>query len=354
VSHDGAPDDVRLSVIVVTYNSADAVKRCLPALASQLSPRDELIVVDNGSRDGTVEAVATAAPRAQVLRSATNPGYSGGCNAGAAAASGDLLVLLNPDALPAPGFAQAIRRPALEHRGWAAWMGLVTMDGGRRINTSGGVVHFTGIAWAGDAGRPVEEVPPGPVEVSFVSGACLCIPLETWRRHQGFAPGFFMYCEDVELSCRLRLEGGTLGLEPRARVDHDYTFVKGAAKWRLLERNRWATLVRTYPAPLLLALAPALAVCELAMLPIAAAGGWLPSKLAAIADTLSAVGRLRAERAEVQARSRIGAVEFARLLTPELGSVYLGAIGRLVPLRWAMRAYWQAALALLRTLERRT
>ncbi|MEA2308540.1 MAG: N-acetylglucosaminyl-diphospho-decaprenol L-rhamnosyltransferase, partial [Thermoleophilaceae bacterium] len=159
---DGAPDDVRLSVVVVTYNSAGAVRRCLPALASQLGPRDELIVVDNASRDETVEAVAIAAPKAHVLRSVANLGFSGGCNAGAAAAHGDLLVLLNPDALPAPGFAEAIRRPWLERRGWAAWMGLVTMDGGRRINTSGGVVHFTGIAWAGDAGRPVEEVPPGP------------------------------------------------------------------------------------------------------------------------------------------------------------------------------------------------
>ncbi|MEA2350915.1 MAG: hypothetical protein QOG86_1856 [Thermoleophilaceae bacterium] len=350
---DGAPDDVRLSVVVVTYNSAGAVRRCLPALASQLGPRDELIVVDNASRDETVEAVAIAAPKAHVLRSVANLGFSGGCNAGAAAAHGDLLVLLNPDALPAPGFAEAIRRPWLERRGWAAWMGLVTMEGGQRINTSGGVVHFTGIAWSGDAGRPVAEAPPGPVDVPFVSGACLAIPLETWRRHEGFAPGFFMYCEDVELSLRLRLEGGTLGLEPGARVDHDYAFVKGAAKWRLLERNRWATLVRTYPAPLLALLAPALALCELALLPIAAAGGWLPSKLAAIADTLRAVGRLRAERAAVQAGRRIGALEFARLLTPDLASVHLGPIGRLRPLRWAMRAYWQATLALLRSLERR-
>jgi GT2 family glycosyltransferase len=297
--------------------------------------------------------VATVAPQAQVLRNASNLGFSGGCNEGAAAARGDLLVLLNPDALPAAGFARAIRRPWLERRGWAAWMGAVTMDGGRKINTAGGVVHFTGIAWAGAAGRPVEELPSGPVEVPFVSGACLAIPLDTWRRHGGFAPGFFMYCEDVDLSLRLRLEGGILGLEPAARVDHDYAFAKGAEKWRLLERNRWATLVRTYPAPLLAASFPAVVLCELALLPIAAAGGWLPSKLAALADTFRAAGRLRRERAAVQAGRRVGPVEFARVLTPDLSSVYLGPVGRLPSLRWAMRAYWYAVLALMRVLESR-
>ena len=56
-----------------------------------------------------------------------------------------------------------------------------------------------------------------------------------------------MYHEDVDLSLRLRLAGGRLGVEPAAVVDHDYEFAKGAAKWRLLERNRWATIVRCYP-----------------------------------------------------------------------------------------------------------
>ena len=67
---------------------------------------------------------------------------------------------------------------------------------------------------------------------------------------------FFLYHEDVDLSLRVRLAGGELGVEPAARVDHDYEFEKGADKWRYLERNRWATLIRTYPAALLAAAGP--------------------------------------------------------------------------------------------------
>jgi GT2 family glycosyltransferase len=344
-----APAPVRLSVVVVTHNSREAVTRCLPRLVEQLDEGDELVIVDNASSDGTLEAVSQAAPGARVLRSGENLGFAGGCNAGAGMARNPLLLFLNPDALPAPGFADAIRRPWQDGRGWAAWMGVVTMDGGERVNTTGGVAHFTGIAWSGEAGRPVAEVvPPGPVEVSFVSGACLAIPRDEWRRRGGFDRDFFMYCEDVDLSFRLRLAGGRLGLEPAARVDHDYDFHKGPQKWRLLERNRWATVLRTYPGPLLALLAPALAVSELALLAIAATAGWLPSKLAAAGDTLAALPRLLAERREIQAERRIPPLHFARWLTPDLDSMYLGAAGRLGPLRLALRAYWAAVLLLLR------
>jgi N-acetylglucosaminyl-diphospho-decaprenol L-rhamnosyltransferase len=349
-----SPPAVRLSVVVVTYNSREAVGRCMPAVVEQLEEGDELIVVDNASEDGTPEAVAEAAPQARILDSERNLGFAAACNAGAGMVRNPLLLFLNPDALPAPGFAEAIRRPWEEGRGWAAWMGVVTMGGGERVNTSGGVAHFTGIAWSGEAGRPVAAVvPAGPVEVTFVSGACIAVPRDVWRRSGGFDPAFFMYCEDVDLSFRLRLGGGRLGLEPSARVDHDYDFHKGADKWRRLERNRWATVLRTYPGALLALLAPALALTEAALLLIAATGGWLPSKLAATGDTVAALPRLLAQRREIQAARRIAPLEFARWLTPDLNSVYLGAAGRLGPLRAALRAYWAVVLVVLRVISPR-
>jgi hypothetical protein len=156
-----------------------------------------------------------------------------------------------------------------------------------------------------------------------------------------------MYHEDVDLSLRLRLRGGRVGVEPAAVVDHDYEFAKGAAKWRLLERNRWATIVRTYPGPLLLVLAPALAATELALLVVAAAGGWLPEKLAASGDTLRALPRLLRERRAVQVTRTVSATEFAAALTPELDSTFLGRAGRSPLLNAALRTYWRFVLAVL-------
>ena len=156
-----------------------------------------------------------------------------------------------------------------------------------------------------------------------------------------------MYCEDVDVSLRARLAGGRIGVEPGARVDHAYDFAKGAAKWRHLERNRWAVLVRDYPGALLALLAPALLATELALVVIAAAGGWLPAKLLAYGDTVRSLRRLLRERRTVQATRTVSAAEFARWLTPDLDSAYLGRAAALAPLRRVLRAYWRVVLIAL-------
>jgi N-acetylglucosaminyl-diphospho-decaprenol L-rhamnosyltransferase len=257
-------------------------------------------------------------------------------------------VLLNPDAVPGPGWRDAIERPAADGRGWEAWMALVTAEDGRVVNTKGGVIHFTGIAWAGGAGEPAgPAAAAGPREVAFASGACLAIGRDTWREQGGFPDSFFLYQEDVDLSLRLRLAGGRLGIEPGAVVDHDYEFDKGAAKWRYLERNRWAMVLRTYPAALLALVLPALLVTEAALLFVALAGGWGRQKLRAGAETLAALPRLLRERRAVQARRTISAAEFSDALTAELSSPHLGRLAGAAPIRWALRAYWSLVRALL-------
>jgi GT2 family glycosyltransferase len=319
----------------------------LGALAAELREGDELIVVDNGSTDGTPEAVRESAPVATLIEAGQNLGFAAGCNRGAAITSGELLLFLNPDAVVAPGFRDAIEAPVAAGRGWAAWQGLVTADGGRTINSRGGDVHFTGIAWAGGAGEAIAEAADGAREPGFVSGACLAIPSREFEELGGFAEEFFLYHEDVDLSLRMRLAGGRLGVEDAARVDHDYEFEKGPAKWRRLERNRWATLIRTYPAALLGLLLPALLVTELALVPISIAGGWFTQKLASWLDVLRWLPRLRRERRAIQATRRVTPAAFARGLTADLDSAYLGAAGRSRLLRALLRAYWSGARALL-------
>jgi len=330
-----------LSVLIVAWNSRAELARTLPALLPELGEGDELIVLDNDSSDGTPAAVADLAPAARVVHSARNLGFAGGCNAAAAQAGGDLLVILNPDAAPRPGFGEAIRRPWVEGRGWAAWQALVADCDGATINSAGNPIHFTGIVWAGRHGRPIEEAPPAG-EVAALSGACLAIPRRTWEEVGGFPERFFLYHEDVDLSLRLRLAGGALGIEPAAVVDHDYEFGAREHKWRWLERNRWAFLIRAYPASLLALLAPALLLTELALIPAAFAAGWGRQKLAANGEAIRWLPRLLRERRDVQATRRVSAAELAAWLTPDLDSPFIPAIARSAPARFLLRAYWRA------------
>jgi GT2 family glycosyltransferase len=340
-----------LSVLIVAWNSREELARTLPALLPELSDDDELIVVDNDSGDGTPKAVAELAPRARVIRTGANLGFAAGCNAGAAEATGELLVILNPDAAPLPGFGEAIRRPWIEGRDWSAWQALVAEAGGTRINSAGNPLHFTGIVWAGGHGQPIAAA-PAATEVAILSGACLAIPLRTWKEVDGFPPQFFLYHEDVDLSLRLRLRGGRLGIEPSAVVDHDYEFGAREHKWRWLERNRLAFIVRAYPAPLLALLAPALMATELALLAVAAAGGWGRQKLAADLEFLRWLPRLLRERRQVQATRAITTTELACWLTPDLDSPFISPAARSLPARLLLRSYWRLVRLLLARLSR--
>jgi GT2 family glycosyltransferase len=328
-----------LSVLIVAWNSRAELDRTLPALLAELSEGDELIVVDNDSADDTAELVRSRAPLARVVRMGRNVGFAAGVNAGAAEARGELLVILNPDAAPLPGFGEAIRRPWLQGRGWAAWQALVAEGDGATINSAGNPLHFTGLVWAGGHGEPIAAAPPAGA-VTVLSGACLAIPRPTWEEVGGFPDRFFLYHEDVDLSLRLRLAGGTLGIEPAAVVAHDYDFGASAGhKWRWLERNRLAFLVRAYPAGLLFLLAPALIATELALLVAAAAGGWGGQKLAANAEVLRWLPRLLVERRRIQRRRAVSSAEFASWLSADLDSPFIPSAARSLPVRLLLRGY---------------
>jgi GT2 family glycosyltransferase len=331
-----------IAVVIVSYRSADALPATLAALVPQLEPGDELVVVDNAPGDGTADVVRGAWRGARLLEPGENLGFAGGCALGVRESAAPLVLLLNPDAVPAPGCLAALRACATAEPAWGAWQALVTLPGGASVNTAGNPVHFTGIAWAGGHDRPVAELGDGRRVVGSGSGAALCVRREAWDAVGGFDERYFMYGEDVDLSLRLRLAGWEVGLEPAARVAHDYAFVKGDYKWFLLERNRWWTLLRVYPAPLLWLLAPALLALELLLLPVAARGGWLRAKLRAQGAVLRALPALLARRRSVQATARVSPAAFAAGLSASLDSPFLGTAARLPGIAGAQAAYWRA------------
>ena len=336
-----------VSVLIVAWNSSRELRRTIPPLLAELREGDELIVVDNASPDDSAAVVAELAPAAKVVTMGRNVGFAGGVNVGARSAGGDLLVILNPDAMPLPGWGEAIRRPWLEGRGWSAWQGLVAGQNGTTINAAYNPCHFTCLVWSGMYGEPIAAARPGVV--TSLSGACLAVPLEVWHRFGGFAPKFFMYHEDVDLALRLRLMGETAGIEPTAIVAHDYEFGASAGKkWRWLERNRLATLVRLWPTALLVLLAPALLATEAALLVAALAGGWAGQKLRSYVEVIAWLPRLLRERRQIQRDRRVSAADFAAALTPDLDSPFIPEVARSLPARLALRTYWRAVRALLR------
>ena len=324
-----------LSVVIVTYASSGHVLAALAAVRAQLDPGDEVVVVDNASPDGTADLIGQAAPWIRLERSATNSGFAAGCNRGAELARGELLLFLNPDAIPQPGALAALRAGAAR---WDAWQGLLLRDD-EVVNSAGGAVHYLGVAWAGGCDSPLIGLARDPRATGFASGGCLAIARERFLSLGGFPAPYFMYYEDVDLSLRVRLAGGSVGIEPAARFRHDYDFEKGAEKWRRLERNRWWTVLRTYPTPLLLAVLPAMLCLEPALLLVAARDRRLTAKLGAMRATAGGLPRVLRERRTIQARRTVSATEFAAALVAVVDSPYLPAATRHRPAAALQRAY---------------
>jgi hypothetical protein len=339
-----------LAVVVVTYQSGEHLRPLAEALVPQLGEADELVIVDNASGDGTAELARSLGERVRVVESGANLGFAGGCHLGAEATSAPLLLFLNPDSQPAADCLERLRAPGARRPEWGAWQAAVMLPG-ERINTSGGVVHFLGIGWAGDCERPASALPAQESEVAFPSGAAMVVRRDAWDELGGLDREYFMYGEDLDLGLRLWLAGHGVGLVPGARVLHSYEFDKGQGKWFWLERNRWRTVLSVYPGALLALVLPALLAAELGLLAIAARDGWLAAKLRAQAAGLAQLPGTLARRRRVQATRQIGAGEFARRLTSSLDSPYLGGIAD-TPLAALQAAYWRAVLRVLGVLGR--
>ena len=119
------------------------------------------------------------------------------------------------------------------------------MAGGELVNTAGNVVHYLGFGWAGDIGRPVAAVDAGARTRSGSAPAPLSSSAGTLGTPSGASTNAISCTARTSTSrLRLRLAGWGVGIEPAARVVHDYEFAKGDYKWFYLERNRWWTIAR--------------------------------------------------------------------------------------------------------------
>jgi GT2 family glycosyltransferase len=337
-----------VAVVVVCHDSADDLPATLDALLGQLEPGDELVCVDNPSRRPSAALVRAAMPAATIVCPRTNVGFAGGAALGARSSRAPLMLFLNPDAIPGPDCIRELRTQAAHTPDWGAWQALVLQPSGALVNSCGNPVHFTGLAWAGGHDHAVTEIDGVAGETASVSGAALMVRRAAWEAVGGFEARYFMYGEDVDLSLRLRLSGWRVGVTPTAQVEHGYAFGKGDYKWFHLERNRWWTVLTTYPTSLLLLVAPALVALEACLLAVAWRGGWLTAKLRAHVAVLRSLRFIIRRRRGVQASAQVDAAAFASALSAELDSPFLGAAGRSSVLRLLLRAYWEVVRLLLR------
>lgn len=314
-----------LSVIIPTWNGLRHLPDCLLALRPQLRPGDEIIVVDNGSRDGSGEWVRQHAPEVRLLRLPTNRGFAGGTNAGLRVARGDLLLLCNDDAFVEPGCVDALVAALAAHPHAGAASGVLLFNHRPDVIASAGI-RVTGDGLALDlwASRPVAALPSEPVPIFGATGG-LALLRRTLLDDVGlFEEGFFAYLEDADLAWRARLRGWSSVVAPDARARHISSATGGEGsplKQRLLARNRVRVVVRCLPSPLLARCLPTI-LCYDALAMAYAAYSRQPAIAAGRLAALSELGGLLRQRRIIQRRRTASINDLARWVErPRLPSV---------------------------------
>jgi GT2 family glycosyltransferase len=308
------------SVIVVNWNGLAHLRACLPPLARQAQAAGaEILVVDNGSRDESVAWIEQHLPQLRVLPLRRNLGFARANNLGMQLARGELLIALNNDTIPEPGFLYELlavfeARPDV---GMAAAV-LTFAHRPELVASAGIVVERNGLALDLWPGRHIDDLPRQPLEIFGPSGGAAAYRRAMLADVGLFDPAFWMYLEDADLAWRARLAGWRCLLAPTARARHVYSASSGQGsplKQRLLARNRLRLLVRCLPATLLARWLPAILAYDVA----AAAFGLLrgqPATFAGRVEALYALPSLLRQRRAIQATRRVPTSTLSSLSQP--------------------------------------
>lgn len=250
-----------VSVIVVNWDRRELLRRCLHSLVRQQGLDFEVIVVDNGSHDGSAEMAEAEFARSglltlRVLRNARNMGFCRANNQGIEASRGDFIALLNNDAEAAPGWLAALRRAFDwgEDVGMAASK-ILLKEQPRRIDKVGHLIYPDGQNRGRGSGEWDQGQYDRTEEVLWPDGCAAMYRRRMLEEIGGFDEDFFAYGDDAELGLRARLAGWRCLYIPEAVVWHHRGATLGLTSMRrlmLIERNRVLLAVKLFPLSLLL------------------------------------------------------------------------------------------------------
>ncbi len=296
-------DTPLVSVVVPNWNGCELLRECLDSVHAQTYAPIEPILVDDGSTDESAGLVASEYPKVRLVRLAKNRGFASAANAGMRAATGDILALLNNDAIAEPDWVTELVAALRRHPEAGSAASKILLQGSSgQIHSAGDVFRRDGTpdsrgVWEIDDGQYDDEAP-----VFGGCGGAVAYRRELIESVGGFDERFFMYCEDVDLAFRAQMSGFTCIYAPRAVVRHRLgASAAGAMSAYLCGRNFVWLLARDVSGASWRRQWPAFAVAQLRIAADALRHARQPSARARlrgqIAGLMSAFGLIQDRRA---------------------------------------------------------
>jgi GT2 family glycosyltransferase len=251
-------DTPRLSVIIVNHNAGPLIVACVESIIPQLGHDDAILIVDNGSTDGSDRRIEAAHAQLQLMRCGHNIGFAAGVNAGLRATTGEYVLLLNPDTSLASGALDIAIRYMATHPDVGILGGRILLPNGRvdpaahrSFKTAGTYFYrLTGLAKLFPRNERFGAYYMGNLDelaiadVDSVVGAFMMVRRSLIDRIGFLDESFFMYCEDEDWCWRAKQQGSRVVYNPNVVVHH----VKGTAarQRRLRSLYHWHRSLALY------------------------------------------------------------------------------------------------------------
>jgi GT2 family glycosyltransferase len=308
------------SIILAVWNSAEYLPRCLEHLAAQTFKDFEVVLVDNGSTDGSLDGVEDSWPSLslRIEHLGENKGFAAANNLGARLARGQWLALLNTDAFPEPDWLEKLLEAALDNPDFSFFASRqLQANAPHRLDGAGDVFHVSGLTWRRFSGWPSAQFGLAPEEVFSSCGAAALYLRQMFLDVGGFDEDFFSYQEDVDLGFRLRLQGFRCLYVPEAVVHHIGTASTGKKSAFAIyhgHRNLVWTYVKNMPPVLFWLYLPLHLLMNLVFLLHFSIKGQDQAIWRAKRDGLRGLGLMFHKRKEIQRQCRVPVMSLYRLM----------------------------------------
>ena len=264
-----------VTVIVLNWNGKDLTIECLESLKQVNYSNFNILVVDNGSTDGSVELLKEKFPEVSILVLEKNLGYAAGNNRGFDSLKPDhpeFVIFLNNDTIVGENFIEPLVKQLLTHKKASQTVPKIYYENDPKlIWYAGGIVNL----WTGSIYHLGIRQYDGPAyskthKTKYATGCCFCMRYEEFKEFGGFDEAFPMYSEDVDLSLWIRAAGKQVWFVPNSKIWHkvsaslggEFSFGKIIRKARgiflLIKKHanvvQWLTLIVLLPIQLILVL----------------------------------------------------------------------------------------------------
>lgn len=281
-------DNPLISIIILNYNAGKLLIDCVESVLGSQYNNIEVIVVDNASSDASHYTCKEKFSKIRLIENKENLGYCEGNNIGIRDASGEFIVILNPDTIVESHWLSQLFNAYLENGEGLYQPKILSLYEKNILQSTGNMLHLFGFGFARDKGLPDVNQRKKVEQIGYASGTCMFTSSTVLKKVGLLDPFLFLYHDDLDLGWRAAQLGIKSFFVPSSIIYHaeSYTLHWSAKKFYWLERNRRYCLLTHYSKDTYRKLLPSLILVDILIWFFYTYRGFMTSKIKAEIDIL--------------------------------------------------------------------